>query len=231
MRMTYAVHIFAGVLVVLAGYIALYTTKGATLHRRAGMVFFYAMLTTALFGITIALARDVAPAVNVPAALLTSYLVVTSLTTIRSVESRWLSIVAFLVVLGVTLASFTFAFQAFANGGLRKGMPAFPFLLFGVAGLFATVGDVRVLRSGVLTGTPRLARHLWRMTFALFIAALSFFIGQGAKIFPKPFASPALLGLPVLLVLVTMFYWLWRVRVRRNLRGMTLAEVQVRSAM
>jgi len=228
MRMTYVVHIAAGVLVVLAGYVALYTTKGATLHRRAGMVFFYAMLTTALFGITIALARDVAPAVNVPAALLTSYLVVTSLTTIRDVKSRWLEIGAFLVVLGVTLASFTFAFQAFANGGLRKGMPAFPFLLFGVAGLFATVGDLRMFRSGggALTGAHRLARHLWRMSFALFIAALSFFIGQGAKIFPKPFASPALLGLPVLLVLVTMFYWLWRVRVRRNLRGIALAEAR-----
>jgi uncharacterized membrane protein len=222
--MTYVVHIAAGVLVVLAGFVALYTTKGATLHRRTGMVFFYAMLTTALFGITIALVRDVAPAVNVPAALLTSYLVVTSLSTIRGVESRWLDIVAFLVVLGVTLASFTFAFQAFANGGLRKGMPAFPFILFGVAGLFATVGDLRVFRSGSLTGARRLARHLWRMSFALFIAALSFFIGQGAKIFPEPFASPALLGLPVLLVLVTMFYWLWRVRVRRNLRGIALAE-------
>jgi uncharacterized membrane protein len=224
--MTYVVHIAAGVLVVLAGFVALYTTKGAPLHRRAGMVFFYAMLTTALFGITIAVVRDVAPAVNVPAALLTSYLVITSLTTIRPpvAGSRWLAIGAFLVVLGVTLASFTFAFEAFANGGLRKGMPAFPFLLFGVAGLFASVGDVRVLRSGALTGARRLARHLWRMSFALFIAALSFFIGQGPKIFPEPFSSPALLGLPVLLVLVTMFYWLWRVRVRRNLRGFTLAE-------
>ncbi len=29
-----------------------------------------------------------------------------------------------------------------------------------------------------------------------------------------------LLALPVLAVLVTMFYWLWRVRVRRSFRGM-----------
>ena len=57
-----------------------------------------------------------------------------------------------------------------------------------------------------------LRRHLWRMCFALFIAALSFFIGQ-ARVFPKPVRIFPLLALPVLAVLVTMLYWLWRVRV------------------
>jgi hypothetical protein len=56
------------------------------------------------------------------------------------------------------------------------------------------------------------------MCFALFIAALSFFIGQ-AHVFPKPIRIPGLLVLPVLAVLVTMLYWLWRVRIRRSLRG------------
>jgi hypothetical protein len=56
------------------------------------------------------------------------------------------------------------------------------------------------------------------MSFALFIAALSFFIGQ-AQVIPKPVRIFPLLALPVLLVLVTMFYWLWRVRIRRTFRG------------
>jgi hypothetical protein len=56
------------------------------------------------------------------------------------------------------------------------------------------------------------------MCFALFIAALSFFIGQ-AKVFPEPIRIRPLLALPVLVVLVTMFYWLWRVRIKRSLRG------------
>ena len=51
------------------------------------------------------------------------------------------------------------------------------------------------------------------------IAALSFFIGQ-AKVFPEPIRIRPLLALPVLVVLVTMFYWLWRVRIRRSLRGL-----------
>ena len=81
-----------------------------------------------------------------------------------------------------------------------------------------SIGDLRVVRSGTLRGAPRLARHLWRMCFALAIAALSFFVGQ-AKVFPKPIRILPLLAVPLLAVLVTMFYWLWRARIRRNPRG------------
>ena len=220
MRMTYLVHIVAGCVVVLSGYIALYATKGARLHRRSGMLFIYAMLTTAVGGMAIAAVRDVAPAINIPAGLLTSYLVITSLTTLRppAAGGRWLNLGGLLVALAICLTSLTVGFEAVANGGTRKGMPAFPFFMFGVAALFASVGDVRVIRSGAFRGAARLARHLWRMCFALFIGAISFFIGQ-AEVFPKPIRIRPLLALPVLAVLATMFYWLWRVRIRRNLRG------------
>ena len=123
-----------------------------------------------------------------------------------------------LAALAVGLTSLTFGVEAIAAGGKRNGMPAFPFFMFGVVGLLATAGDVRMIRSGALRGASRLARHLWRMSFALFIAALSFFIGQ-AKVFPGPIRIPGLLALPVLAVLATMLYWLWRVRVRQSLRG------------
>jgi hypothetical protein len=76
-------------------------------------------------------------------------------------------------------------------------MPTFPFVMFGVAGLLASIGDVRVLRSGVRTGAFRIARHLWRMSFALFVAAISFFIGQ-SQVFPKPIRILPVLALPVL---------------------------------
>ena len=220
MRMTYVVHILAGGLGLVFGYVALYAAKGATLHRKSGMLFVYVMLTTAVFGIVIAAGRGVVPAVNIPAGLLTSYLVITALTTVRppAAGSRWLDPGLVLVALAVGLTSLTFGFEALASGGTRNGMPAFPFFLFGVVGLLASVGDVRMIRSGALRGAPRLARHLWRMSFALFIAALSFFIGQ-AKVIPKPIRISGLLALPVLAVLVTMFYWLWRVRVRRSFRG------------
>ena len=75
-----------------------------------------------------------------------------------------------------------------------------------------------MLWAGPRRGGARLARHLWRMSFALFIAALSFSV-QAAKMLPASARVPALIALPMLAVLVTMFYWLWRVRGRRAARG------------
>ena len=78
--------------------------------------------------------------------------------------------------------------------------------MFGVVGLVASALDLRMIRSRGLHGASRLARHLWRMCFALFIAALSFFLGQSDE-FPEPLRIPALLMLPELAVLVAMLYW------------------------
>jgi hypothetical protein len=93
-----------------------------------------------------------------------------------------------------------------------------PFFIAAVVAL-AAVGDLRAMRSGTLQGGKRLARHLWRMCFALFIAAGSFFSirGRVAKILPEPFTTPVMRALPIALVFVAMFYWLWRVRGGRML--------------
>ena len=223
MRYTYVVHILGGGVALASGYLAIYAAKGAPLHRRSGMIFVYAMLTMALAGLTIALLRGVAPLINVPAALITTYLVVTGVATVRQrAIPRWLSVALMLLALAVGLTNLTFGFEAIASAdGKKGGMPAFPFFLFGVVGTLGGVLDFRMLLrrgGGGLHDASRITRHLWRMSFALFIAALSFFIGQ-AKVFPERVRIPALLGLPVLAVLVTMSYWLWRVRIRRSFRG------------
>ncbi len=217
MQTTLAIHIVAGALALLFGYVALFATKGSRLHRKSGKLFVYAMLTMAIGGFIVAAGRSVAPAINIPAALLTAYLVVTSLTTIRPPRSgaRAFQIGALLLALGIGVSSLVFAFEAVANGGSRQGMPAFPFFLFGIVALLASAGDFRLLRSGSPLGAARIARHLWRMCFALLIAALSFFIGQADE-FPPALRIMPLLALPMLIVLGALFYWLWRVRVRRT---------------
>ena len=85
--------------------------------------------------------------------------------------------------------------------------------------IVAAIGDLRIMRFGMPRGAPRLARHLWRMCFALFIAAGSFFSirARVAKILPEPFTTAPMRALPILLVFGAMFYWLWRVRGRRTL--------------
>lgn len=227
MQTTLFIHILAGALALIAGYVALYAAKGGRLHRKSGMLFVYTMLVMAGGGVIIAAVRGVWAVLNVPAGLLTATLVITGLTTVRSLgpATRWVELGAMLVALGVGLFSLWLGIDAIAQGGKRNGMPAFPFLMFGVVGMLAVIGDVRMLRNGRLQGARRLARHLWRMSFALFIAAMSFFIGQ-AKVIPEPLRIRPLLALPVVAVLLTMFYWLWRVRAKRASRAVTALQMQ-----
>jgi uncharacterized membrane protein len=215
-----AVHILAGSVGLIAGYVALSAAKGAKLHRKSGMVFVYAMTTMALMGTMMALIWNVAPTTNGPVGLLTAYLVITALTTVRPpfAGSHRVDFGMMLVALGVGVTFSTFGFEALSSPkGTLNGMPAVPYFIFGLIGLLASAGDAWLIRAGgvqVVRDVPRIRRHLWRMSTALLIAAFSFFLGQ-AKVIPKPIRIFPLLAIPPLMVLVAMLYWLWRVRVRR----------------
>jgi uncharacterized membrane protein len=223
MRLDLIVHIVAGSVGILSGFVALSTTKGGRLHRRSGLVFVCAMISMALMGSTMAIVRNVAPGANAPVGLLTAYLVITGFVTVRPARaaSRRLDLGLMLVVLSLAVTLFTFGFEVLASPtGKRYGMPAFPFLIFGSIALLASVGDLRLIRVGgvqTIRGASRLTRHLWRMSTALLIAAFSFFLGQ-AKVIPKPIRIVPLLMIPPLVVLGALMYWLWRVRARRNTR-------------
>ena len=215
------VHIVAGGLAIILGGVALVASKGATLHRRSGLLFVYAMLTMGISGSVLALRQSLTNP-NVLGGFMSAYFVITALTTVRpvSIWTRWLNSTALLVAVALTLVEVGLGFKALASpGGTINGIPFFmPFFLAIVTTLAAT-GDIRVMRSGALRATPRIRRHLWRMCFALFIAAGSFFSirARVAKVLPEPFTTPAMRALPVALVFVAMFYWLWRVRSRRML--------------
>ena len=73
---------------------------------------------------------------------------------------------------------------------------------------------LRVIRRGGVTGAARLARHLWRMCFALFVASGSLFLGQ-PQVFPAPLRnSPLLIGMAVA-PLGFLIFWIIRVRLKR----------------
>jgi hypothetical protein len=91
-----------------------------------------------------------------------------------------------------------------------NGVPAGMMFFFGGVALLAIAGDLRVMWIGGLQGAHRIARHLWRMCYSLFIASGSFFLGQ-AKVIPKPIRIFPVLTVLALLPLVLMLYWLARV--------------------
>jgi uncharacterized membrane protein len=213
-------HVLAGAVAIASGFVALYAFKGGTLHRKSGTIFAYAMLVMSLSGAVMAVGHAGA-AVNIPAGLVTAYLVITSLATVRPASSgtprlnRAGMVAAFAIGAGSLLVAIT--------GGASRGMTP-PLVMFGVVALFAGEGDRRMIRAGGLKGASRLRRHLWRMCTALFIAAASFFLGPVRRI-PEPLRLPAFRLIP-LVVLVTMAYWLWRYRrkqVSRNVVGARLA--------
>lgn len=220
MHMLLPIHIAAGALAIVFGFTALFVKKGGTIHRRGGMLFVYAML---VMGTTASMLEFVkgAGATNLVAALLSIYFVGTALTTVRP-ASRWTRAIngtALTFAVGLALLSILGGVKNVSNPGLSSG--GVPFRTIGVMSfilatvlLLAAAGDVRVMRSGMPKGGPRLARHLWRMCFALFIAAGSFFSirERVAKILPEPFTTGTMRALPILLLFGAMFYWLWRVR-------------------
>jgi hypothetical protein len=201
-------HVIAGAIAIVSGFVALFAPKGRTVHRRSGTIFAFAMLVMSLSGAVMAVGHPGA-AVNIPAGLVTAYLVITSFATVRSpfAGSRRLDRGAMVAAFAIGVGSLLVAIAG------RAGGMTFPLVMFGVVALFAGEGDRRMIRAGGISGASRLRRHLWRMCSALFIAAGSFFLGPVGRI-PEPLRIPALRLIP-LVVLVTMLFWLWRYRRKR----------------
>jgi len=213
------IHIAAGGLAIILGAVALSVKKGGAIHRRSGLLFVYAMLIMGVSASILSL-LDRRGGANLLAGVLTAYFVGTALTTVRPVSSRTRRINAVALTVAVVLAV-TCAFSGVrminTPGRDLNGVPnqtaGMMSALIGVLLVMAAAGDMRIMRSGMPRGGPRLARHLWRMCFALFIAAGSFFSirERVATILPEPFTTGPMRALPILLVFAAMFYWLWRV--------------------
>ena len=220
MKLALLLHATGAALGLLSGAVALIASKGSLLHRRSGRFFVWTMLTMALSGAAMAVAMNNQG--NLVAGLLTAYLVATGFLTVRkrTPAVRRAEAAAAAMALALGLFSVTLGFDAASRpGGTRGGIPFVIFFLFGSVALLSALGDIRMVRAGGARGVPRLSRHIWRMCYALWIAAASFFHGpraRVAKLLPEPLMDPLLLALPGLLVLGSMIYWLWRIRPRRS---------------
>jgi hypothetical protein len=218
-------HIIAGTLGMLSGFVAVFLLKGSRRHAVAGKVFVIAMLILSASGVFLAIMKS-QPG-NILGGTLTFYLVATAWVTARRREGKpgILDWGAFLVVLAVTASQLTFGLEAvLSQTGLKFGYPAWPYFFMGSVALLATVGDVRMLVRGGISGTERLARHLWRMSFALFIAAASIFLAR-EEIFPALLRKAGVLSFLSFLPLMLMIFWLIRVRFANRYKSRAPAVV------
>ena len=206
-------HIAGGSLAVVAGYAALFARKGGRLHRRAGVLFVCGMIAMGIGAVAIGLERGKPSWWGGPMVI---YLVVTSMLTVSRTQApsraRDIALMLFGLVLGLVFATGGVQGMMSPRGSLGAA-PAVASMVYAFVLLLCVAGDVRVLRSGPLAGPRRLARHLWRMCFAMFAATGSFFLGQSQAI-PEALRIGPLLFVLAFLPLPAMFYWLWRVRRR-----------------
>jgi hypothetical protein len=212
------VHVSAGCLGILSGAAALSVRKGARLHRAFGTVFFFSMLLVSALAVYLTIfvpptAAGGAPSsASVSIGILTIYLVPTAWMTVRRTEGSIgrFEKGALLIALSVTAALLIFGLHAASIPMARPGGYV-PYFIFASFAAFAAFGDLKMTLRGGICGVRRIARHLWRMCFALFFAASFFFLGQ-QKVMPMYMhGSPLLLALGMAPLLV-MIFWLIRVR-------------------
>ncbi len=214
-------HIGTGLLGLSSGAGAMLFRKGGRWHRVTGNVFFVSMLSMSAAGAYMAMLKS-QPG-NVLGGALTFYLVATAWVTARRKdrETNIFDWGALLVVLSVGTVALTFGLEAaHSQTGLQHGYPPGPYFFLGAVAVIASAGDVRMLIRGGVMGALRIARHLWRMCFALFIASASVFLAR-QQLFPAILRKTGVLLLLSVLPLLLMIFWLLRVRFSNTFKRTT----------
>jgi hypothetical protein len=198
-------HICTGTLSMLTGFAAVSFRKGSRRHRIAGNIFVLSMLSLSASGVYLALIKH-QPG-NVLGGPLTFYLVATAwvIARRRDEETSLFDWGALLVPLAVGTVTVLYGLEAVrSQTGLSHGYPVGPYVFLGSVALLAAAGDVRMLARRGVSGAKRIARHLWRMCFAWFIASASIFLAR-QQIFPtvlrKTGALYFLSFLPLILII------------------------------
>jgi len=217
----FALHIGGGTVALVSGTIAAFATKGGPRHRRAGNVFFAAMIVMAVFAIWLAIMMP-DQLVNTVIGTFTLYLVATAWLTVQRKEgTSGLAEKLLLAVIVLLFAPFGLLAFQLALGLQPYLKSAVPFegpvlvAVYVFTGLtaLAAIADARLILAGGISGMPRIARHLWRMLAGLVLASGSAFTNGIARLVPHAWHVPlGVYFIPQLLVFVLLVFWLIRVR-------------------
>jgi uncharacterized membrane protein len=232
-------HICAGSVGLLSGTAAISFRKGSPRHVLAGRIFVASMLTMAIAAVYLAIVRHQPN--NIGGGILTFYLIGTAWLTVRrrAGETSHFDWLVLLIPLTLGLLTWINGLNVVRSGASSQdGVPVGMNFFMGSVMLLAAVGDVRMLLRGGIFGAKRIARHLWRMCFGLFIAAGSFFMGPSnrpLRLFSAvgigQHLSPALFNFNLYLILTVLplfllIFWLIRIRFANSYKG---TPVQVAS--
>jgi hypothetical protein len=206
MNILMGIHIAGGILALPAGAVAVAARKGGALHARAGTLFFASML---VLGVTASILEPFrSPPGSPVGGIMVCYFVATSWVAARRRDGTTgrFEIIA-------CAAALTMAALMIWGGFTGATTPAGSGPIFALAFVCLIAGllDLNAILRARLSPAQRIARHLWRMCFAFFIATGSFFLGQ------QDVLPAAVRGSPILFVLAfapfaVMAFWLIRAR-------------------
>ena len=218
-------HICAGTLGLLSGTAAMSFRKGSPRHILAGKIFVASMLTMAVGAVYLAIVRHQPN--NIGGGILTFYLIGTAWLTARRRDGEtsrfdWLVL---LIPLALGILTWTNGIKIVRSGATSQdGVPVGMTFFMGSVMMLAAAGDIRMLVGPGVRGAKRIARHLWRMCFGLFIAAGSFFFGPSnrplrllstvgiGQHLPQALFNTPLYSILSVLPLFMLIFWLIRVR-------------------
>jgi hypothetical protein len=218
------VHISGGIVGLLSGTVAMTYRKGSRGHRMSGNAFVVSMVSMAAAAECLALMKHQMN--NAFGGVLTLYLISTAWLTgrRRDGETRPFDWFGLVFILAISAGMLTFGAEV-ARGQIdpKDGVPVEMYFFLGSIALLSGIGDLRMLvRRGVF-GKQRIARHLWRMCFGLFIATGSLFLGQ-QQVFPDFIRKSNLLFVPAILPLPLLIYWMIRIRFARKYKHLEIAS-------
>jgi hypothetical protein len=205
------IHTIAGSIAIISGFSALSLKKSSSKHRTLGNIFVLAILFLGFTGIYIAFSRSIM--ISFVNGILLCYFVCTAWMAVKRKSGtigkfEWC---AFLVALTIVVMLIAFGLQASATPtGKLNGFGPKVFYFFACVAFIAATLDLKMIMKGGVVGHHRIVRHLWRMCFPLFMSTAAFFLGQ-AKFLPEMIQKIEFLALPVVIVLLSMVYWIIRV--------------------
>lgn len=206
----WVIHTPAGSIGLVAAVVVLLANKGSELHKKAGTYFTVSMLIMLISGFIAATLK-----VSIDDMLLSVFVIYTVFTAWLTAHHKkneinvleytalvWIIVLAIAVLL-ITNSAFEVDVEINYN-------------YWAVFAILCAIGDIRNIYKSGLLGPHRIIRHLWRMGFSLIWAVLAFIDKiikmQGANI--EDMSGEQLIyiiGVPVLLILAMVVYWIGRV--------------------
>ena len=204
-------HIATACIALISGIAAMILRKGSTGHRNGGTVFVIGMVCMTVSAMLLGLLKT--QTLNALMGAFTFYLVASGWVAGRRnrfLKVRIVNAALGAVALGIGALMLKFGIEALSSPShLKDGEDSSGYFFFGTIAIMSATLDLRLVIAGI-NNRHRIARHLWRMNFALAIGIISV-TPRLNRLAGHPIQSDALLVAPTLLVLLFMVFWLWRV--------------------